>query len=339
VTDPASDRTLGQWSAPRIPFSIEYRRQLMDELRAAVSKGEAAGGVLFGTRGDASVRISAWRPASALSDGRDLLRLLLSAKQDTSLEELLPVGWFVVHNVGMIALTEPEIEIFDGTFSEPWQVALVLAPLIPGAARAGFFAREADGSLQSQGSYQEFTIQPRVPIPWLQFVPWAVAAALAIVLLVVQTRPRQVPEPAVNPGFSLRIQNGPRFRITWDANAAPIRAATRAEIDIHDGDPPAHFSIGQSQLREGNVVWQPHSSDVEVRMTVHSGAGSVAREFAYLHVTTVNAPAKAVDSLEPEVKRLTQELHQERVITDKLKQTVKILENTIAVDKSRSENR
>jgi len=339
VTDPASDRRLGKWSAPRIPFVIEYLPEVMNELLAAVSQGSVAGGVLFGTRGDASVRISAWRQASTLSDGRDLLRLLLSAKHDPSLEALQPLGWFVVHNVGMIALTGPEIEIYDGTFSEPWQVALVLVPLAGGAARAGFFAREPDGSLESQATYQEFMVRPREPIPWLRVAPWAIAAVLAIVLLALLMKPRRAAADPVNPGFSLRIQNGPRFRIAWDPNAAPIRAASRAEIDIHDGDPPAHFSIGATQLREGNIVWQPHTSDVEVRMTVHSRTGAVSREFAYLHVAAVAAAPPKADPLESEVKRLTQELHQERVISDKLKQTVKILENTIAVDKSRTENR
>ena len=142
----------GRWTAPQIALSIEYRLDVMEEIRAAASeslrqfssRGLDVGGVLFGTHQDNSIRILTWRPipcehaegpdlSLSSDDRRELVRLLLGAKQDTELQSLQPVGWFLSHMRGDISLGAPDIEIFDGYFGEPWQVALVLLPSAEGA--------------------------------------------------------------------------------------------------------------------------------------------------------------------------------------------------------------
>lgn len=365
MTDSTAETKFGRWAAPRIPLSIEYSIEVTEDIRAAVCTGPEElekGGVLFGIRQDRSVRISAWRPihcehsegpALRLSsdDRRELLRLLLAAKHDPELAELQPLGWFVSHVSGDIALNHSDIGIANDFFSAPWQVTLVLAPGPAGAVRARFFPRDANGALLTDSSPADFVIQPlrrskgRLSASWdraavLAKLPWAIAALLAVILIAVLTRPRNV-EP-VNPGFDLRISDlriqdaSPSFQIAWDANSAPIRAASGAEIRIQDGLQTSNVALNAAQLRQGEIHHGRKTSDVQVQMRVHEDRGEVVQEFARLSVHTISPPVPPPDPSEGEVKRLNLELHQERVISDRLKQTVKILENRIAVDSARA---
>lgn len=176
--------TFGSWSVPQLPLTIEYPLEVMDEIRAAVCEGLQqlahggleVGGVLFGAKRDNLVRILTWRtiscehaqgPSLRLSprDRIDLTRLLEVAKSDPDLAGLQPVGWFLSHARSDIFLTAADLEIYNGFFPEPWQVTLVLRPTRSGPARAGFFAREADGALKSESSYQDFTLEPLRLLP------------------------------------------------------------------------------------------------------------------------------------------------------------------------------
>lgn len=179
VTEPAAEFIFGSWSATEVPVAIEYPLEVMDEIRIAATDGlqklargglEIAG-VLFGVRRDTGIRILTWRPISCeyalgptlqLSerDRADLTRLLESAVNDPDLQGLQPVGWFLSHTRSDVSLTPSDLEIFNGFFPEPWQVTLVVHPTQAGPARAGFFARQADGSLKWESSYQEFTVKP-----------------------------------------------------------------------------------------------------------------------------------------------------------------------------------
>jgi hypothetical protein len=306
-------------------LSIEYREDLLDEIRAA---GEGVSGVLFGTRADDSVRVIAWRQTSfSAKDPRDLVKLVLAAKQDPTLQSLQPVGWFVSRANGGISLGAPDLEIFDGFFSEPWQVALVL-----NGERAGFFAREAGGKLRSESSYREFTIEATPKAKYWRWL-WAAPTVFAMVLAALMIKPeRHEPVIPVTPGFSLRIQdNG---QINWDP--AAVRASNRAEIDVEDGAQHSHFQVTSAQLRAGKLNWQRHTGDVHVRMTVYPAKGAAVREFARLKVSTITAPAPPPPAEpDPQVKKLTEQLHQEKVQTEKLRNMVKILENRLGIDGER----
>ena len=179
MTEQTAEFTFGSWSAPPAPVAIEYPLEVMDEIRAAVTDGlqklargglEVAG-VLFGVQREAAIRILTWRPIACeyalgptlqLSerDRADLTRLLETADADPDLQGLKTVGWFLSHTRSDILLSPADLEIFNGFFPQPWQVTLVLHPTQAGAARAGFFVREADGALKSESSYQEFDVKP-----------------------------------------------------------------------------------------------------------------------------------------------------------------------------------
>ncbi len=351
---------VGRWSPPEIPFAIEYPLDVMDGIRAQIGHDSEVGGVLFGARDETSILIVTWRPISpehpedpglglSASDRRDLVRVLLAAKQDPVLQDLQPVGWFVSRSSGDISLNQADLEIYNGYFGEPWQVALILRPAATGAARAGFFAREANGSLRSASSYQEFDIMPldggsasheTSPFAtlgqratWLRWV-WAIPVVLAVILVGVFLRQR-ASAPSLQ-GFTLQLQDdGPRLQISWDRNSAPIRAASRAEMDIQDGSQPSHFSFDAARLRTGQMSWQRHADDVQVRMTVFPDAGGALRECARLRIVTVSLPAPQPDPAQAHLKQLNEELRIERTRADRLRNMVKILENRIEVDAAR----
>jgi hypothetical protein len=137
----------------------------------------------------------------------------------------------------------------------------------------------------------------------------------------------------VNPGIFLRIQDA---QINWDANSSTVRGAKRAEIDIQDGGQPSHFRLAGAELANGKMAWQRHSGDVQVRMTVYPASGAPVREFARLLISTVSVAASpAPDTHGAELKKLNEELHQERVRSEKLQNMVKILENRLEIDTAR----
>jgi hypothetical protein len=190
VTEPAAEFIFGSWRAAQVPVAIEYPLEVLDEIRATATDGFQklarggleVGGVLFGVRRDEGVRILTWRPIQceyALGptlqlSGRDRARLTLllqTATDDPDLEGLQAVGWFVSHTRSDVLLSPQDLEIFDVFFPRPWQVTLVLHPTQAGVASAGFFVREADGTLKADSSYQEFSVKPLQRAPRLADVP------------------------------------------------------------------------------------------------------------------------------------------------------------------------
>jgi hypothetical protein len=289
----------------------------MEEIRSA------ARGVLFGTHAGDSLRILRWRPIVSEDDTREFVRLLLVAKQDPELRSLQPVGWFVSHPHD-IALTASDQEIFDQYFSEPWQVTLVLSE----ATRAGVVVR-------SGGSCQAFVLDPpeRAKAKLLRLL-WAIPTLIAMILAGALIRP-QHPAP-VHPGMFLRIQGeGPALQINWDATA--VRGAKSGDMEVQDGGRRSVFHLAGPQLSAGTMTWQLQSGDVQVRMTVHPAGGGEVREFARYRLATLRppAPSPAQDPHADELKKLSEELHQERVRSEKLRNMVKILENRLEIDTSR----
>ena len=165
------------WRVPQFPRAIEYPVEVMDEIRAFACDeslqlsrgGDDVGGVLFGTRRDDLIRILTWRPIAcdrtqgeglrlSYNDRMNLAVQLEMARQNSDLKDLRPLGWFVSHLQGEVALSESDLETYNGFFPESWQVALVIRPQEKGRARAGFFVREAEGKVQAETSHQCFDL-------------------------------------------------------------------------------------------------------------------------------------------------------------------------------------
>jgi hypothetical protein len=176
-----SDVKFGYWTVPESPVSIDYSLVLIEEIRHEVAEGFQrlsrggieVGGILYGTRDGRTVRALAIRPiacehargpAFVLSDkDRAALKEQLEQdRQDHRLEESVPVGWYVSHTRSEIALADSDVEIYSTFFPAPWQVTLVIRPGRAGSMRAGFFVREADGTVKSERAYLEFNFPDRL---------------------------------------------------------------------------------------------------------------------------------------------------------------------------------
>jgi len=172
-----TETATGQWTAPECPFRIEYSRRVLDDIRLAVVEaffsvprgGAEIGGILLGNRDGDRIVIAdcqpldcehAMGPSFTLSP-RDQARLteMLAAAGGNDAHRR-PVGWYHSHTRSEIFLSETDQDIHRRFFPEPWQIALVLKPHTFEPMRAGFFFREADGSIRGAASYQEFVLDP-----------------------------------------------------------------------------------------------------------------------------------------------------------------------------------
>jgi hypothetical protein len=103
-------------------------------------------------------------PAFLLSD-KDRVGLnqqLGADAEDPHLEGLISVGWFLSHTRSEITLSDSDLELYSIFFPAPWQVSMVVRPGRGGSMRAGFFVREADGTVKSERSYLEFNFPDRL---------------------------------------------------------------------------------------------------------------------------------------------------------------------------------
>jgi hypothetical protein len=425
VIEQAAEFIFGSWSTPEIQLTIEYPLEVLDEIRSSVCDGLQqlahggleVGGVLFGVRRENTLRILTWRPIScehahgpslrlSARDRIDLARLLEVAKADSDLAGLQPAGWFLSHARSDIFLSQADLEIFHAYFPEPWQVTLVLRPNKSGAVRAGFFLREADGSLRSESSYKDFVAEPlhnpgasgdvtgrrlrdlpmelsaphnqaqsestndaveltpvRIIEPprfltqkqrasgrgrWL----WAIPGSLALIIAGMLLKERFLTR--YNQPFSFRAYgSGPTAEIEWDANAASIQAARSASLDIKDGAEAHHYSLTPEQLKAGKMAYLRHAADLELRMTVYPADGASLQEYARVvgvattpsdHATNDQPGSPDVtqlrtdrDRFEAEAKQLREELRKEKIRADQAQETLRILQNRIAVDAARGQ--
>jgi hypothetical protein len=176
-----SDVKFGSWTVPESPVTVEYSLVVIEEIRHEVAEGFQrlsrggieVGGVLYGTRDGRTVRVLAMRPIPCehargpgfVFSDKDRVALneqLLRDMEDPHLEGLVSVGWFLSHTRSEITLNESDMEIYSIFFPAPWQVTMVVRPGRAGSMRAGFFIREADGSVQSERSYLEFNFPDRL---------------------------------------------------------------------------------------------------------------------------------------------------------------------------------
>jgi hypothetical protein len=176
-----NDTKFGTWTVPESPVDIEYSLVVIDEIRQVVAEGFQrlsrggieVGGVLYGTHEGRTVRIMAMReiacehargPTFHLSENdRALLTGQLEREQeDPRLAGMVAVGWFLSHTRSEITLQQTDLETYSTFFPEQWQVTMVIRPGRAGTMRAGFFVREADGTVKTDHSYHDFPFPDRL---------------------------------------------------------------------------------------------------------------------------------------------------------------------------------
>jgi proteasome lid subunit RPN8/RPN11 len=176
-----SDAKFGLWTVPESPITVEYSLVVIEEIRHEVAEGFQrlsrggieVGGVLYGTQDERTVRVMAMRPIACehargpgfVFSDKDRVALneqLVRDQDDPHLEGLVSVGWFLSHTRSEITLSDSDLEIYSIFFPAPWQVTMVVRPGRAGSMRAGFFVREADGTVKSERSYVEFNFPDRL---------------------------------------------------------------------------------------------------------------------------------------------------------------------------------
>jgi hypothetical protein len=247
---------------------IEFRAELLDDvrrggIRPSLFRPEInqSSGLLFGVRELDEVRI-----LSQCSDEHDA-----------------PLGIFVCRTRGEVFLTDDDLANF-----EKHQVVLAL---VVAGGRAGFFVREADGSIQAIRSHEEFPVaalaaSPAVakrakPRPQLeQPIPapdmWSARRRLAAcaVVLAVPAGAFAYLRPLLRLpiALALREESG-QLVIGWNAGAL----MDGSRLEIRDGSErtlvmlPAHMS---------SATYGPQGDDVEVRLTTDTRVGGAHWEAA-----------------------------------------------------------
>jgi len=317
------------WRVPECPFPIEWSAAVMEEIRAAAMEalfsvphgGAEIGGVLWGTRSGGRVRILAARPLEcehALGP-----TFALSAKDHARLAESLadgregwePVGWYHSHTRSEIFLSAKDMEIYDRYFPDSWHVALVVRPHGMQPMRAGFFFREANGSVHAASTYSEFLLQPVGQVG--QAVSPAIASGVGQVGQAVSPAVRPTPPKhsrawlwwaaiilgiaaglfvfksgilkkdwtrafAADPSSSFALMaydlNG-QLQIHWDWTAVPIRSAEAGTLEIMDGTARTVVALDKRRLRGGTISYVRTGARVDVRLSLRQPDGKVSEEF------------------------------------------------------------
>lgn len=270
-----------RWSPPQSPLRVEFVPGLLREVGARAQSGQDRG-TLLGLRIANEVRIlAAHRPAEP---------------RDSRLAGLSVVGVYICRARGEVFLTDADIEFMD-------QQQAVLALVVAGL-RAGFFAREPDGTLQAVRSYEEFSVveaaaQPPLPAPrrppperplrHAAFAPqylarWVVmlAALVGPAAALAYFRPL-LPDPPLE--ISVREVAG-QLLIGWNQEA--VGRGGRLEIEEKG-------SRQIIELARGSVgaTYAIHGADVEIRLATEKGMGSAR------WTTTRLAPQSAAEGPSP----------------------------------------
>jgi hypothetical protein len=352
---PAAGRAefeFGSWSVPELPASIEYPLEVMDEIRALacdellqLSHGcREVGGVMFGTRRENGIRILTWRPIACEYAKGEILHLsagdrlalavqLERARVDPNLRDLRPVGWFVSHPLSEVFLTPSDLETYESFFPQPWQVTLVLHPAGGGVARSGFFQREPDGSLKTDASYKEFSLEPLHLTPGAAGIPGAepspppretIAPAMAEQNIVAK------PGPALAaPSFQIEEPIPSKERWLW---AIPIGLALALVILLlyyrqaspANSSPPVHEASQASSAQAGRDQDSKEApAPPETATPVPRAQPADSSEVLRLRTER--------DQLAAQVQQRDAELRKERARADQLQNLVRILENRLNI--------
>lgn len=315
-----------RWNPPQSPVRIEFPPQLLAHV--ARQAGSETRGSLYGLLMGGEIRVLAARPENGSG--------LRGRTKDGGLAGLERIGIFVRRARGEVFLTESDLECFEGQRAA---VALVLA-----GNRAGFFVRQADGSIQAVRSHEEFTVGPMESLSARDdHVANNAAPAAAVVDAAVVTSsagahfraagagdraPRRwrgaatlfvaIPlaalayfRPLASPPIQLQLRHsGEAVAISWN----PRATARGGQLEVLDGsNRSAKFDVPPGQ---SSVSYAPRGNILQVRMTVETALGQPLQESAFLAVEPVSpSPRRSVAPIEPleaEVSELRQSLESGR---------------------------
>jgi hypothetical protein len=113
---------------------------------------------------------------------------------------------------------------------------------------------------------------------------WNMAVSLILLLLFVCAgglfvRARSVSSTSIPMHVS---DLGSNVRIEWDPIQKAVRSASRATLEIRDGErPPVAIPVTKTELDHGSVLYAPHSDNIEVRLKLMRGSAIASESVLY----------------------------------------------------------
>jgi hypothetical protein len=296
-----------RWCPPQSPLRIEFLPELLRDVRRegfqpaprlplrwlprmnrAVNQSS---GLLFGVRNEDDVRVLAARASDGLS----------------------PLGTFVCRERGEVFLTDDDLADFE---KQNGILALVIA-----GGRAGFFVREADGSVQAIRSHEEFKVsdassrpasdeadmEALLPVPEPRsWRAWKRIAACLVVLAIpagafAYLRPLL---PSLPLALAVREEAG-QLVIGWNAGAL----AEGSRLEIQDG---SERTILMLPADASSATYGPQGDDVEVRLSTDTRIGGAHWEAARFVAKAPRVKA-ASSALQDQIGALRKEAQQLRL--------------------------
>ncbi|MEO5923398.1 MAG: hypothetical protein ABIR70_06195 [Bryobacteraceae bacterium] len=246
-----------RWAPNKSSVKVEFPPDIIHDIRAQ-SPGEHDRGYLFGRRESNEVRISTAIRTPEAGDPR--------------IAGTEPVGIYITRARGEVFLTDADLEQVDRLSGG---IALVIA-----GGRAGFFAREADGSMQAVRSHEEFLVaeaatqadpqltrrksQTSRPNLW----KWAFGftGLLAGPVAALAYLQPMLPPPPIE--LSLHETQG-QLVIQWDPKAATSPDAF-LEITEAEGRTVLPVAPGSS-----SATYAARSGDVEILLSTSTRSGRI----------------------------------------------------------------
>ena len=366
------------WRARGWAFALEWSAAALEEIRQAATEaffslphgGVEIGGVLFGTREGDRVRIVAARalacehafgPSFTLSerDHERLRALIDEGGRDAGTRDLEAVGWYHSHTRSGIFLSAQDLEIHNRYFPDPQQVALVVRPHAMRPVRAGFFFREADGTIHAESSHGEFVLParapagsegavsetepapegtpsgggPEPPLPAFLSPParkygwewfWWAVLVLALGGGMFAFKDAWLPaisrEPAA-PALLMAFDLDGQLQIRWDRAAEVIRSASGGTLEITDGAAKTVVALDRKRIQEGTFSYARQTPRVDVRLALDRPDGAKLEELTSF-LGQAPPPKPSADSTAEDRARLRQELEDQAARTRQLKWAV-----------------
>ncbi|MBK5290192.1 MAG: hypothetical protein JJE04_00675 [Acidobacteriia bacterium] len=178
---------------------------------------------------------------------------------------------------------------------------------------------------------------PQVKLLLPAFVLVLVAGAAVL------TKPYWMPEPA--PAIALRVEEiEDQIVIRWDLKSEVVRQAERGTLQIIDAGHTREIALDALEARAGSVTLMREGEDVQVRLALFRTGQPAVEEFARFLGSPVKAELTGQleqaeqdkQQLATDVDRLKEALQQEALRSQRLRNSVKGLEDRLRQDEGRN---
>ena len=169
--------------------------------------------------------------------------------------------------------------------------------------------------------------------------PWLVAWVLVLAALGFLGWRYFVLRPTVEPISLAVLEHEGQLQIGWNHSARAVAQAVRGTLEISDGGDTKRIAMTPGDLQRGNLTYQRHSGDVEVRLIVEEEDGEKTQEASRFlgrppeqpGVKKEDAqPARALETqrsdVDAEVNRLRKQNEEQAARIQQLERIVKIMQ-------------